>query len=168
MTDRTHVYALALGSNRPLSARRTSARLLEEATMLIGAQARVLRMSPTLSTPPIGPSSRRFANGALLVETTLPPPAMLTFLQGIENILGRRRHRRWGARTIDIDIILWSGGVWRSRLLTIPHAAYHDRAFVLTPLLAIAADWRDPHRAATVRHLHTRLQKARVRHATRG
>ncbi|XOU69617.1 2-amino-4-hydroxy-6-hydroxymethyldihydropteridine diphosphokinase [Sphingomonas sp. VDB2] len=158
--DAPHLYALALGSNRPLSARRTPARLLAEAIALMGEQARVLRISPTLSTPPLGPSARRFANGAILVESPLSPPAMLAFLQHIEHRLGRRRYRRWGARSVDIDIILWSGGPWRSRTLTIPHAAYRTRAFVLTPLLAVAPDWRDPHLAMTVRHLHARLQKA--------
>ena len=155
-----HLYALALGSNRPLSARRTPPRLLAEAATLIGEHGRVLRVSPTLSTPPLGPSARRFANGALIVESPLPPPAMLGVLQGVENRLGRRRHRRWGARSIDIDIILWSGGLWCSRTLTIPHAACRNRGFVLTPLMAIAPHWRDPKTGLAVRHLHARLQKA--------
>lgn len=155
-----HLYALALGSNRPLSARLTPARLLTAATALIGEQTRIIAVSPTLSTPPLGPSARRFANGALLVESTLSPPAMLAFLQNVENQLGRRRYRRWGARSVDIDIILWSGGHWTSRALTIPHAAWRTRGFVLTPLLAIVPDWRDPLTGFSVRHLHARLQKA--------
>lgn len=156
----SHIYALALGSNRPLSASLTPARLLQAATALIGEQARILRLSPTFSTPPLGPSTRRFANGALLVESALPPPAMLAFLQSIENQLGRRRYRRWGARSVDIDIILWSGGPWASRTLTIPHPAWHARDFVLTPLLCVAPDWRDPKSGHSVRHLHARLKKA--------
>jgi 2-amino-4-hydroxy-6-hydroxymethyldihydropteridine diphosphokinase len=168
MADTPYLYALALGSNQSLSARRTPPRLLAEATALIDRQARVLRLSPILSTPPLGPSARRFANGALLVESALSPPAMLAFLQGVENQLGRRRHRRWGARSIDIDIILWSGGLWRSRTLTIPHAAYRDRAFVLTPLLAITPDWRDAQKGCNIRQLDAQLKKARPRHKTRG
>jgi 2-amino-4-hydroxy-6-hydroxymethyldihydropteridine diphosphokinase len=160
-TPPSHLYALALGSNRPLSARRTPPRLLAEAVALIGAQARVLAVSPTIPTPPLGPSTRIFANGALLVESALPPPAMLAFLQSVETRLGRRRHRRWGARSIDIDIILWSGGIWRSRTLSIPHAACRSRDFVLTPLLAVAPDWRDPQTGLAVRHLHARLQKGK-------
>ena len=156
-----HLYALALGSNRPLSARRTPTRLLAEAAALIGDEARVIAVSPMILTPPLGPSSRIFANGALLVESAMPPLAMLSFLQTIESRLGRRRHRRWGARSIDIDIILWSGGQWRSRTLTIPHAAFRIRAFVLTPLLAVAGDWRDPITGFAVRHLHARLQKSK-------
>ncbi|HUD95290.1 2-amino-4-hydroxy-6-hydroxymethyldihydropteridine diphosphokinase [Sphingobium sp.] len=168
MADTTHLYALALGSNRPLSARRTPSRLLKEAATLVGVQARVIAVSPTIFTPPLGPSTRIFANGAMLVETPLPPRAMLVFLQSIEKRLGRRRHRRWGARSIDIDIIFWSGGTWRDRALTIPHAACRDRSFVLTPLIAIAPGWRDPVTGLCIRHLHGRLQKATAKHATRG
>ena len=168
MADTTHLYALALGSNRPLSTYRTPVRLVEEAATLIGEQARVMAVSPTIPTPPLGPSLRVFANGALLVESALPPPAMLAFLQSVETRLGRRRHRRWGARSIDIDIILWSGGAWRDRALTIPHAACRDRAFVLTPLMAVASGWRDPVTGLAVRHLHARLQKATAKRTTRG
>ncbi|MDO7836165.1 2-amino-4-hydroxy-6-hydroxymethyldihydropteridine diphosphokinase [Sphingobium sp. HBC34] len=152
---------MALGSNRPLSARRTPKRLLAEAVALIGASARVLAVSPTIMTPPLGPSARLYANGALLVESPLSPPALLALLQTIEARLGRRRHRRWGARSIDIDIILWSGGIWRSHMLTIPHAACRSRAFVLTPLMMVARDWRDPLTGLAVRHLHARLQKGK-------
>ncbi|MEA3387940.1 2-amino-4-hydroxy-6-hydroxymethyldihydropteridine diphosphokinase [Sphingobium sp. CCH11-B1] len=158
-----HDYALALGSNRPLSARRAPARLLSEAARLIAETMRVVALSPTILTPPLGPSSRLFANAALLVQSRLTPPEMLAFLQGIEMRLGRRRHRRWGARSMDIDIILWSGGAWRSRTLIIPHAAWRDRAFVLTPLAAIGPGLRDPLSGLTVRQLHARLQKAKAK-----
>ncbi len=160
----THIYALALGSNRPLSARRTPARLLDEAVALIGQHMRVIAVAPTIKTPPMGPSSRVYANSAMLVESPLSPPALLALLQSIEHRLGRRRYRRWGARSVDIDIILWSGGTWRNRLLTIPHIAFRQRAFVLTPLVAIAPRWRDPLSGLNICHLHARLQK----HARRG
>jgi 2-amino-4-hydroxy-6-hydroxymethyldihydropteridine diphosphokinase len=163
MAGQRHRYVLALGSNRLLSARRTPARLLEEATALIADQARVLAVAPLFDTPPLGPSLRRYANGALLVESALAPPAMLAFVQGVEARLGRRRHRRWGARSMDIDIILWSGGAWRSRALTIPHPAFAARAFVLDPVRAIAPGWRDPRTGLSVRHLHARLQKAKAK-----
>lgn len=135
---------------------------------MIGAQARVLRVAPTIITAPVGPSQRRYANGALLVESALPPPAMLKAMQGIETALGRRRHRRWGARSVDIDIILWSGGGWRSRTLTIPHAAFRTRGFVLAPLMRIAAGWRDAVSGLRVRHLAARLARPLPKAAARG
>lgn len=155
-----HIYALALGSNRPLSARLTPRQLLAEATARIAQDARIVAIAPTIETAPIGPSRRRFANAALLIESLLAPPAMLAWLQSIEQALGRRRYRRWGARSVDIDIILWSGGPWNSRTLAIPHPAFATRDFVLTPLRAIAPAWRDPRSGLTIRHLHARLQKA--------
>lgn len=130
---------------------------------MIAAQARVLSVAPTIITAPVGPSQRRYANGALLVASALPPVAMLRAMQAIETALGRRRHRRWGARSVDIDIILWSGGGWRSRMLTIPHAAFRTRGFVLAPLMRVAADWRDPVSGLCVRHLAARLAKAQPR-----
>ena len=70
----THTYALALGSNRPLSARRTPARLLDEAVAVIGLQMRVIAVAPTIATPPMGPSSRIYANSALLVGRHMGQP----------------------------------------------------------------------------------------------
>ncbi|EAT08266.1 2-amino-4-hydroxy-6-hydroxymethyldihydropteridine diphosphokinase [Sphingobium sp. 10 DY56-G10] len=166
--SRTHVYALALGSNRQLSARRTPPKLVEEAAALIGARMPVIAISPIFDTPPLGPSLRRFANAAMLVETPLPPPALLRMLQAIETQLGRRRHRRWGARSMDIDIILWSGGTWRERRLTVPHAAFCTRPFVLTPLSLIAPGWRDPRSGLAIRHLSARLKKAKPKRPTSG
>ena len=163
-----HVYALALGSNRPLSARRTPAWLLREATTRIGALGTVLDVAPVIQSAPVGPSRRRFTNGALLVDSRLPPPAMLNALQAIERALGRRRFLRWGARSVDIDIILWSGGQWRSRALSLPHPAFAQRDFVLTPLRAIAPEWRAPPHGYSVRQLCARLQKAKPVDAARG
>ena len=75
-----HLYALSIGSNRPLSARLTPPRLLAEAVRRIGALGDVVALSPTIETPPLGPSRRRFANAALLVDSALPPPVLLAAL----------------------------------------------------------------------------------------
>lgn len=167
-TSALHLYALALGSNRAQSAARPPRRLLAEAAVLIGRLGKVEAVAPVITTAPIGPSLRHFANGALLVESALSPEAMLTALQSIERRLGRRRHRRWGARRMDIDIILWSGGRWNSRSLHIPHPLFRARAFVLTPLRAIAAAWRDPVSGLTVRQLDARSRKATALSPARG
>lgn len=167
-TSALHSYALALGSNRAQSAARPPRRLLAEAAALIGQLGKVQAIAPVITTPPLGPSLRHFANGAILVDSTLAPEAMLAALQAIERQLGRRRHRRWGARRMDIDIILWSGGRWTSRSLHIPHPQFRSRSFVLTPLRAIAATWRDPVSGLTVRQLHARSRKATVLPPARG
>ncbi|WP_313801907.1 2-amino-4-hydroxy-6-hydroxymethyldihydropteridine diphosphokinase [Sphingobium sp.] len=159
-TSPRHIYALALGSNRSLSARQTPARLLKDAVRLIAELGTVSAVAPIMMTPPIGPSRRKFANSALLVESSLPPETMLLRLQAIEHGLGRQRFIRWGARRLDIDIILWSGGRWNSRSLHIPHPAFRDRDFVLAPLHSVAPGWRDPVSGLSVRHLRARLRKA--------
>jgi 2-amino-4-hydroxy-6-hydroxymethyldihydropteridine diphosphokinase len=87
---------------------------------------------------------------------------MLARLKGFERDFGRRRGRRWGARVLDLDIVLWSGGAFRSRRLAIPHPRLGERKFVLGPLNAIAPNW--PIGSLRVRHLAERL----ARRAPRG
>ncbi len=89
----------------------------------------------------------------------MSPPCLLAHLQEIENRFGRRRYRRWSARTLDLDIILWSGGIWSNAGLSIPHIAFRQRNFVLAPLSAIAPDWRDPVQRLTIKHLAIRLRR---------
>ncbi len=113
----------------------------------------VVAASTVIETAPVGPSQRRFANMAAIVATDEPPDALLARLKAIEAAFGRRRGQRWGARVIDLDIILWSGGAWVSPGLTIPHPAFRARDFVLRPLAQIAPGWRDPVSGRTIRQL---------------
>ena len=150
-------YALALGSNR----RGRHGSPAAELRAAIGALAplgRVRAVAPVFDTAPLGPSSRRFANSAVLLDTTLDPPALLAALKAIERDFGRRRGRRWGARVIDLDIILWSGGRVRRPDLVIPHPAFRARRFVLDPLAQIAPLWRDPQSGRTIRQLAARAR----------
>src|SRR3546814_20111069 len=66
----------------------------------------VTAVSPIMTTPPLGSSIRRFANMVAIIESDDDPPALLRRLKAIEHAFGRRRGRRWGARVIDLDIIL--------------------------------------------------------------
>lgn len=134
--------------------------LVQEVREKLQEIGRIIATAPTLTTAPIGPSLREYANGAVLMETDFSPIALLESLKTIERQLGRRRYRRWGARSIDIDIILWSGGRWSTKSLVIPHPAFRTRDFVLSPLCAIAPEWRDPISGLSVRHLRARLRKA--------
>jgi 2-amino-4-hydroxy-6-hydroxymethyldihydropteridine diphosphokinase len=84
---------------------------------------------------------------------------MLAALKAIERAMGRRGGRRWGARVIDLDIVLWSGGRWRTRTLVVPHPAFRARAFVLRPAAAIAPRWRDPVTGRTLAQLAARNQR---------
>ena len=149
-------YIVALGSNRR-GRHGAPAAELRAACQAIGAA----RWSPIVGSAPVGPSTRRFANAAALVETDEAPPALLARLKRVEAAFGRRRGRRWGARVLDLDIVLWSGGRWRERRLTVPHPAFRERVFVLAPMAALVPDWRDPVTGVTVRQLALRLTTRR-------
>ncbi|WP_375392622.1 2-amino-4-hydroxy-6-hydroxymethyldihydropteridine diphosphokinase [uncultured Sphingomonas sp.] len=151
------LYAIALGSNRRGRHGNPAAEVRAAAAALGGLVA----LSPVVTSAPVGPSARRYANAAALIRTNEPPPVLLARLKAIERRFGRRRGRRWGARVIDLDITLWSGGRWRAATLVIPHRALAARVFVLGPLAAIAPGWREPATGLTVRQLLARLTRPR-------
>ncbi len=154
------LYAVGIGSNRALS-RHLMPRAIVQAAMtaLDLPPLSVVARAPVIASRPIGPSLRSYANSAVIVASPLPPRDMLARMHALEARFGRRRHRRWGERTLDLDLLLWSGGAIRSRRLTIPHPAMPARDFVLAPLSAIARNWRDPRSGLTVAQLATRLRK---------
>lgn len=151
------IYVVAAGSNRCGRHGRPAA---EVAAALVALPGRTTP-SRIVASAPLGPSNRRFANAVALVETDLAPPQLLAALKRIERAFGRRPGRRWGARVIDLDIILWSGGSHAGRGLAIPHPAFRVRRFVLDPLVTLAPGWRDPVTHRTVRQLAARLTRRR-------
>lgn len=106
---------------------------------------RVLACSPLYRSHAIGPAGQPdYANAVALLATTLSPHDLLDTLQAIEQGEGRMRELRWGARTLDLDLLLYGDRVIRDERLTVPHAEMTRRKFVLQPLADIAADWRLP------------------------
>ncbi|RVT40845.1 2-amino-4-hydroxy-6-hydroxymethyldihydropteridine diphosphokinase [Sphingobium algorifonticola] len=157
-SEQTFTYVVAIGSNRPLSARLHPTALVDAAIdALDSPPLHLLARSHTIRSAPLGPSRRHYANAVAIVASSLPPPALLDRLQAIERNHGRRRRQRWGARTLDLDIILWSGGIWTDPRLTVPHPAFRMRDFVLAPLAMLAPQWRDPGTGRTVAQLRRRL-----------
>ena len=164
--DPGHRYLLALGSNQRHHRYGAPSSVLGAALERLAAEGLgVVARSAWIESAPLGPSARRYANGAALVASALDPPALLALLKRIEHAFGRRGGQRWGARVLDLDIVLWSGGRWsaprRTGGLTIPHAAFRQRSFVLVPAAAIAPGWRDPGPGSTtglsLRQLRARL-----------
>lgn len=158
--ERRWRYLIALGSNvrhhrhgDPRGVLRAALHQLDGPDTAVQAAARIHNSAP------LGPSKRRYANGAALIESSLAPPALLALLKRIEQQFGRRPGRRWAARVLDLDIVLWSGGRWRSPGLTLPHPAFRERRFVLDPAVHLAPDWHDPVTGLRLRHLHTRLTR---------
>lgn len=162
-------YVIGLGSNRLHGRHGRPERIIVAAiASLRAAGLSIVARSPIIASAPLGPSERRFANAAVLIETDWPPPVLLDRLKRIEQDFGRRRGRRWGARVLDCDILAWSGGTWATRGLSIPHVALPDRTFALGPAAAIAPRWRHPFRNLTLAQLHARLTRRRPAHRGAG
>ena len=154
-------YLIALGSNRPHHRHGNPRRVLAAALAKLDEQGLHLEAaSPVIESAPLGPSQRRYANGAALIRSKLSPPDMLDRLQHIETRMGRRRSgQRWGARVLDLDMILWSGGAFAGPGLIVPHPQFRQRLFVLGPAAAIAPRWRDPISGLSLRQLKARLTR---------
>jgi 2-amino-4-hydroxy-6-hydroxymethyldihydropteridine diphosphokinase len=99
----------------------------------------VVAVSTLRETDPVGITDQpRFLNGVAALETGLTPRELLDVLLAVERRLGRERGRRWGPRTIDLDLLLYGDEVIDETGLTIPHPRLHERRFVLEPLADLA------------------------------
>lgn len=161
--EQLQYFLIGMGSNMrhprygsPASILRAAAKQLGECGLTVEG------MSDIVTSPPLGPSARRYANAACIVSGNLGPQATLSILQGIEADFGRRRNgQRWRQRTLDLDIVMWSGGVHAAGNLIIPHREFRKRDFVLGPARQIAGDWSDPITGLSVRQLFARLTRPR-------
>lgn len=154
-------YLIALGSNQRHARLGDPVAILRAALDELARRgAAVVAQSRIESSRPVGPSLRRYANAAAVIESDLEPLELLDLLQAIEAGFGRvRLGQRWRARTLDLDIVLWSGGAWADERLAVPHREFRKRDFVLGPASAIAPDWRDPLTGLALKHLHARLTR---------
>ena len=99
---------------------------------------KLLRVSSFYESEPWGVEGQpNFLNAAIKISTTLEPSELLDELQRIESELGRVRLEHWGARTIDLDILLIEGHEIFSERLTVPHKFLFARDFALIPLAEI-------------------------------
>ncbi len=157
-----HRYLVALGSNMPHAHHGPPEAVLRAAFEALAGLPRVKlkAVSAILRTAPLGPSRRRYANAVAVLKTRLDPAELLAALRDVEARFGRkRRGQAWGARALDLDIILWSGGCHASPGLVIPHISFRNRRFVLQPACRIAGDWCDPVTGLSMRHLCARLTR---------
>jgi 2-amino-4-hydroxy-6-hydroxymethyldihydropteridine diphosphokinase len=107
------------------------------------AKAELLARSSDYATPPWGDEQQaRFVNACIEIETGLAPLALLKVLQSVEQAFGRERskQRRWGPRSLDLDLIAYDDVAMDLPELTLPHPRLFERAFVLVPLAEIAPD----------------------------
>jgi 2-amino-4-hydroxy-6-hydroxymethyldihydropteridine diphosphokinase len=107
------------------------------------AAVRLKARSSDYRTPPWGVTDQpSFINAVITVSTTLAPHGLLARALETERALGRERagERRWGPRTIDLDLLAYDDLTLRDPDLTLPHPRLFERAFVLVPLAEIASD----------------------------
>ncbi|GAA4228112.1 2-amino-4-hydroxy-6-hydroxymethyldihydropteridine diphosphokinase [Streptosporangium album] len=99
-------------------------------------------VSPVYETEPVGgPEQGPYLNAVVIAQTSIIEP--LTLLEralGVENAFGRVRTERWGARTLDVDLITVGDVVSDGPELTLPHPRAHERAFVLVPWSQVDPD----------------------------
>ena len=127
---------IALGSNLGDRAENIS-----KAASEINKIIEVTHLSTIYETDPVGgPEQPDYLNAVLIGESELDPADLLTKTLEIESALGRTREVRWGARTLDIDLIVAGDVVSNSEFLILPHPRAHERAFVLEPWLEIEPD----------------------------
>jgi 2-amino-4-hydroxy-6-hydroxymethyldihydropteridine diphosphokinase len=107
------------------------------------AQGALVARSSDYATPPWGDEDQApFINACVEIETGLDPHALLFVMQKVEQKFGRTRtkERRWGPRTLDLDLIAYDDVALQEADLTLPHPRLFERAFVLVPLAEIAPD----------------------------
>lgn len=108
-------------------------------------RTRVLRASRLYRTPAWGKTDQpAFVNAAAVLETELDARTLLDAMLSIERDFGRDRASdgsdRWGARTLDLDLLLYGTDAIDEPGLRVPHPHLHERAFALVPLIEIAPD----------------------------
>lgn len=131
----TFVY-ISLGSNlcNPETQLRKALTALEQLPV-----THIKRISSLYRSAAVGPGTQpNYLNAVLLLATDLSPTALLDATQQIEMNQGRVREVRWGARTLDIDLLLYGDLQIDSTRLTVPHPRMRQRNFVLYPLREIS------------------------------
>jgi len=100
---------------------------------------RVIETAPIVKNPPFGYTEQGdFYNSLLLVETFLGPKSLLRYMLRVEKVFGRKRLFKDGPRTLDIDIIFYENVKMETKVLTLPHPGWKERASVLIPLQYIS------------------------------
>jgi 2-amino-4-hydroxy-6-hydroxymethyldihydropteridine diphosphokinase len=172
---------VALGSNLNFAGESPAA-VLDAAIAALKSRGFAIRACSRYFDTPAFPAGAgpNFVNAVIAFDTALPATKILTHLHEVEAEMGRNRAVRWGARTLDLDIIAVGSHVlpdlqtyqyWcelpledqkntAPQQLILPHPRLAERAFVLVPLIDVAPDWCHPVSKETVRQMHDALSDA--------
>jgi 2-amino-4-hydroxy-6-hydroxymethyldihydropteridine diphosphokinase len=144
---------LSLGSN--VGERQAN---LQQAIEHLGKIGKVVKQSALYETEPMEMADQPwFLNSAVELETELMPRQFISAVLDIERSMGRKRSKKKGPRTIDIDVLLFGKSIIEMKGLTVPHPAMHQRRFVLEPMVEIAPDVRHPVFKRSMRELRDAL-----------
>jgi len=105
---------------------------------------RLLRAAPLAVTEPVGPPQPNYVNTVAELRTSLSPVGLLRALQRLERAAQRRRNVRWGARTLDLDLLFHGHHAIDHPDLALPHPGVPERRFVLEPMAHLAPNFRHP------------------------
>ena len=115
---------------------------------------KVIKESSLYESEPLGDAKDWYVNGAVQIETKFKPDMLLKKFKNIERAMGRKKvKKRWGARIIDLDILLFDSAVVKKKHLRIPHPEMPTRKFVLIPLSEIAPQVVHPELGVTISEL---------------
>ncbi|SET72164.1 2-amino-4-hydroxy-6-hydroxymethyldihydropteridine diphosphokinase [Thalassotalea agarivorans] len=104
-------------------------------------QSTLTGVSSLYGSKPMGPQDQPdYVNAVAQLSTSLEPILLLDSLQAIEQDFGRERIKRWGARTLDLDILLYGQHIIDEPRLVVPHYGLTEREFVLIPLAEISPE----------------------------
>lgn len=133
----------------------------------LASLGRLTGVSALYRTAPVGgpPGQPDYLNAVVRLETPLAPGDLLAALHAAEARAGRERLEHWGARTLDLDLLLYGARILEGPGLTLPHPRAWDRAFVLAPLADLAPDLTHPRTGESVRAALRRVGMAGVTHA---
>jgi 2-amino-4-hydroxy-6-hydroxymethyldihydropteridine diphosphokinase len=153
-----HDVLIAFGSNQG-----NSEEVFDQAKQQLGSQddITVISASQAKITRAVGGPSKQpaYLNAAIRLNTNLDAHSLHQVLIQVETDLGRVRKQRWGARKIDLDLLLFDDLVLQSDNLTIPHPRMSFRRFVLGPAIEIAGDMIHPRSKLTIDSLVRQLNE---------
>ena len=100
----------------------------------------IVKKSSLYVTKPLGPQAQpNFINSVIEIRTSLEPIDLLHELQNLERLHNRKKTKRWGPRSMDIDILIYNKLIMNTDKLVIPHPGLEYRDFVLMPLYEITS-----------------------------